>query len=185
MFTSLAQWEKDGCPDEYVANNPNYKPGDYVSVPKNEGNTYGVVWMCKNAMTAPWCQSEGYAPGTQYGGQAWEKVGYCEGTMSPTLSPTTLDSNNVEAKKACQFKYNLETTDDGAYVVLQAESWQKGGSSISTGGTALELYKPGQLVRYGEDARKCSAWPYSGYCEGYSPFVQDSPDYNPYQSSQG
>jgi len=101
MFTSLAQWEKDGCPEEYIPNNSNYKPGDYVSVSKNDDNTYGVVWMCKNAMTAPWCQSEGYAPGSQYGGQAWEKVGYCDGTMSPTQAP-------VPFTAACQFKYNLK-----------------------------------------------------------------------------
>jgi hypothetical protein len=47
------------------------------------------------------------------------------------------------------------------------------------------LYKAGHLVRYGGNARKCKAWPYTGYCEGWSPFIQDSPDYNPVLSPKG
>eukprot|EP00984_Skeletonema_dohrnii_P013436 scaffold5570_cov87-Skeletonema_dohrnii-CCMP3373.AAC.12 len=181
MFKSLSKWDKEGCPPEYVPNNSAYKPEDYVSVPKNEDNTYGVVWQCKNAMTAPWCQNEGYAPGTQNGGQAWEKVGHCAGTISPTVSPTPFT-------EACQFKYKLETTDDDEYVILQAKSWESGGETIVTvtGGTPLDLYKPGHLVRNGSDARKCNNYPYSFYCDGWSPFVSDdSSVYNPSLSSQG
>jgi len=179
QFTALSKWVKEGCPPEYVPNNSAYKPEDYVSVPKNEDNTYGVVWQCKNAMTAPWCQNEGYAPGTQHGGQAWEKVGYCDGTISPTVSPTPFTG-------PCQFKYKLETTDGGEYVILQAGSWQKGGTTIATGGTALDLYKPGNLVRNGDDARKCNNYPYSFYCDAWSPFVNDdSSVYNPTLSRQG
>eukprot|EP00984_Skeletonema_dohrnii_P001576 scaffold491_cov76-Skeletonema_dohrnii-CCMP3373.AAC.1 len=178
-FKFLSKWVKEGCPPEYVPNNSAYKPEDYVSVPKNEDNTYGVVWQCKNAMTAPWCQQEGYAPGTEYGGQAWEKVGYCDGTISPTASPTPFDG-------PCQFKYKLDTTDGGEYVVLQAGSWQKGGTTIATvtGGTPLDLYKPGHLVRDGRIARKCNQYPYSLYCS-WSPFVQDSSNYNPTLSRLG
>mmetsp|Transcript_30675 Transcript_30675/g.48076 ORF Transcript_30675/g.48076 Transcript_30675/m.48076 type:complete len:758 (-) Transcript_30675:229-2502(-) len=180
VFTTIEKWDKDGCPDEYVANNPNYQAGSVVSISINDDNTYGIVWKCKEARTAPWCQQEGYAPGTQYGGQAWERVGHCEGTMSPTTAPVPLAT-------ACQFKYNLETTDGGEYVILPVESWEKGGSTVSTGGTALDLspYKPGQLVRYGGDARKCKGHPYTGYCAGWSPFIQDSPDFNPIHSPQG
>jgi hypothetical protein len=49
----------------------------------------------------------------------------------------------------------------------------------------LSPYKPGQLVRYGRDARKCKGHPYTGYCAGWSPFIQDSPDFNPIHSPQG
>eukprot|EP00985_Skeletonema_marinoi_P008812 scaffold4024_cov208-Skeletonema_marinoi.AAC.8 len=186
-FKLLSQWVKEGCPPEYVPNNSAYKPEDYVSVPKNEDNTYGVVWQCKNAMTAPWCQQEGYAPGTQNGGQAWEKVGYCDGTISPTVSPTMLASNPNPIKRVCQFKYKLDTTSDGEYVVLQAGSWQKGGTTIATvtGGTPFDLYKPGHLVRDGRVARKCNPYPYSLYCSGWSPFVRDASDYNPTLSRLG
>ncbi|KAK1735649.1 PT domain-containing protein [Skeletonema marinoi] len=187
QFTTLSQWDKQGCPPEYVPNNSAYKPEDYVSVPKNEDNTYGVVWQCKNAMTAPWCQQEGYAPGTPNGGQAWEKVGFCAGTISPTDAPTMLASNPNPIKRVCQFKYKLDTTSDGEYVVLQAGSWQKGGTTIATvtGGTPFDLYKPGQLVRDGRVARKCNPYPYSLYCSGWSPFVQDSSNYNPTLSRLG
>ncbi|KAK1732557.1 PT domain-containing protein [Skeletonema marinoi] len=187
QFTTLSQWDKQGCPPEYVPNNSAYKPEDYVSVPSNEDNTYGVVWQCKNAMTAPWCQQEGYAPGTPNGGQAWEKVGFCAGTISPTDAPTMLASNPNPIKRVCQFKYKLDTTSDGEYIVLQAGSWQKGGTTIATvtGGTPFDLYKPGHLVRDGRVARKCNPYPYSLYCSGWSPFVQDSSNYNPTLSRLG
>eukprot|EP00985_Skeletonema_marinoi_P008947 scaffold4091_cov214-Skeletonema_marinoi.AAC.8 len=187
VFLSLPQWTKGGCPPEYVPNNPAYKAEDYVSVPTNDDNTYGVVWQCKNAMTAPWCQNEGYAPGTQNGGQAWEKMGFCDGTMSPTASPTTLANNPDPTKRLCQFKYNLATGTDGEYVVLQAESWENGGKTIPTvtGGTPLDLFKAGNLVRNGDDARECNSYPYSGYCDQYSPFVQDSSSYNAINSPLG
>jgi len=187
VFLSLPQWTKGGCPPEYVPNNPAYKAEDYVSVPTNDDNTYGVVWQCKNAMTAPWCQNEGYAPGTQNGGQAWEKMGFCDGTMSPTASPTTLANNPDPTKRLCQFKYNLATGSDGEYVVLQAESWENGGKTIPTvtGGPPLDLFKAGNLVRNGDDARECNSYPYSGYCDQYSPFVQDSSSYNAINSPLG
>ena len=178
VFQSLPAWDKEGCPEEYVPNFA-YKAEDYVSLSKNEDNTYGVVWQCKNAMTAQWCQQEAYAPGTPNGDQAWDKVGHCDGTMSPTSQPTLFTD-------PCQFKYKLATATDGEYVVLQAGSWEDGGKTIATvtGGTPLDLFKPGSLVRYGADARECNTYPYSGYCNQYSPFVQDA-TYNPTNSAQG
>jgi hypothetical protein len=186
-FKSLSKWDKEGCPPEYVPNNSAYKPEDYVSVPKNEDNTYGVVWQCKNAMSAPWCQNEGYAPGTQNGGQAWEKVGYCDGTISPTVSPTMLASNPNPIKRVCQFKYKLDTTSEGEYIVLQAGSWEKGGTSFATvtGGAPFDLFKAGHVVRDGTDARKCNRWPFTPYCNQFSPFVRDASDYNPILSRKG
>eukprot|EP00984_Skeletonema_dohrnii_P000231 scaffold72_cov88-Skeletonema_dohrnii-CCMP3373.AAC.1 len=181
-FKLLSKWDKVGCPPEYVPNNFAYKPEDYVSVPKNDDNTYGVVWQCKNAMTAPWCQNEGYAPGTANGGEAWEKVGHCDGTISPTVAPTVIPDD-----KPCQFKYKLETTSDGEYIVLQAGSWEKGGTTIATvsGGTPFDLFKAGNLVRDGTDARKCNGWPFTPYCNQFSPFIRDASDYNPILSRKG
>ncbi|KAK1733589.1 hypothetical protein QTG54_015762 [Skeletonema marinoi] len=186
-FESLSKWVKEGCPPEYVPNNSAYMPEDYVSVSKNEDNTYGVVWQCKNAMTAPWCQQEGYAPGTQNGDQAWEKVGHCDGTISPTVSPTMLASNPNPIKRVCQFKYKLDTTSDGEYIVLQAGSWEKGGTSFATvtGGAPFDLFKAGHVVRDGTDARKCNRWPFTPYCNQFSPFVRDASDYNPILSRKG
>jgi hypothetical protein len=64
VFQTLSAWDLGGCPEEYDPS-VQYKPEDVVSVPKNADNTSGVVWKCKNAMTAPFCQNEGDAPGTQ------------------------------------------------------------------------------------------------------------------------
>jgi len=180
MFNRLSQWEGDGCPQEYVPNNSAYGPGDFVSVPKNGDNTLGIVYQCKMAMTSPWCQLEGYAPGTSNGPQAWEKVGYCEGTMSPTAAPTAFTG-------VCQYKYKIPTSTSGEFVVLQAGAWVKGPTSIAVGGggVPLPLYQAGNLVRYGNDARKCSAYPYNGYCQSYSPFEQNTAYFNPVLSKQG
>mmetsp|Transcript_23316 Transcript_23316/g.37962 ORF Transcript_23316/g.37962 Transcript_23316/m.37962 type:complete len:793 (+) Transcript_23316:154-2532(+) len=183
VFNPAKIWDLEGCPDEYVPNSA-YEGGDYVSVPKGEGttaaNTAGVVWKCKEGNTDTWCQQEVYAPGGQYAESAWEKVGFCEGTIAPTDAPIAFTGE-------CQFKYKLETSEGGEYVVLQAGSWVKGGTSVSTGtgGTPLDLYKAGNLVRYGSDARKCSGWPYTPYCDQFSPFTSDEANYNPTHSKQG
>jgi len=115
-------------------------------------------------------------------------VGYCDGTISPTVSPTMLASNPDELKRICQFKYKLETTSAGEYIVLQAESWEKGGTTTFetvVGGEPFDLFQPGSVVRYGSDARKCNGWPYTPYCDQYSPFVRDYPNYNPELSPKG
>eukprot|EP00986_Skeletonema_menzelii_P002081 scaffold565_cov143-Skeletonema_menzelii.AAC.3 len=183
VFNPAKIWDLEGCPDEYVPNSA-YEGGDYVSVPKGEGttaaNTAGVVWKCKEGNTNAWCQQEVYAPGGQYAESAWEKVGFCEGTIAPTDAPIAFTGE-------CQFKYKLETSEGGEYVVLQAESWVKGGTSVSTGtgGTPLDLYKAGNLVRYGSDARKCSGWPFTPFCDQFSPFTSDEANYNPTHSKQG
>mmetsp|Transcript_23318 Transcript_23318/g.37970 ORF Transcript_23318/g.37970 Transcript_23318/m.37970 type:complete len:786 (+) Transcript_23318:154-2511(+) len=183
VFNPAKIWDLEGCPDEYVPNSA-YEGGDYVSVPKGEGttaaNTAGVVWKCKEGNTDTWCQQEVYAPGGQYAESAWEKVGFCEGTIAPTDAPIAFTGE-------CQFKYKLETSEGGEYVVLQAGSWVKGGTSVSTGtgGTPLDLYKAGNLVRYGSDARKCSGWPFTPFCDQFSPFTSDEANYNPTHSKQG
>ena len=179
IFSSLSQWELGGCPPEYVPDNSNYFAGDYVSVSKNADNTYGVVWQCKTR-TYPWCRLKGYAPGTQNGRNAWEKVGVCVGTMAPTRSPTAYTS-------PCQFKKQLTTTTNGEYVVVQAESWKKNGVAMATvsGGVPFTLYKSGDLVRYGSEAYKCNRYPFDGFCNDFSPFIQDSSDYNPNHSPKG
>jgi hypothetical protein len=178
VFQTLSAWDLGGCPEEYDPS-VQYKPEDVVSVPKNADNTSGVVWKCKNAKTAPFCQNESYAPGTANGGKAWEKMGYCEGTIAPTDAP-------VQYTDLCQFKYKLKAATNSEYIILQAEDWVNGGTTVSTGtgGTSLNLYKAGNLVRYGNDARKCASYPNSGYCNQYSPFVQDA-TYNPTNSPKG
>jgi hypothetical protein len=175
-------WDGTGCPEEYVPNNSDYMPGDVVSILANEDS--GTVWQCKDGMSYEWCRQEGFAPGTQYGGQAWEKVGTCSGTMAPTEPPTLLAGNTNG--NACQYKVKLTTTaSKSEYIILQADSWASGGTSVATGGEAINLYKTGQLVRNGKDAYKCASYPYNGYCNQYSPFKEDSASYNPVTSKQG
>ena len=181
MFSSLQQWDKVGCPEAYDINDVSgYQAGDFVSIPKNGDNTLGVVWKCKEALTSPWCQNVGYAPDGLYGGQAWEKVGHCVGTIAPTQAPVPFTGD-------CHYKYDLPTTTTGEYVILQAGSWENGGDSIATvsGGVPLSLYTPGSLVRYGNVAKKCAAWPYTPFCIQFSPFMEDLPNYNVLNSKLG
>eukprot|EP00985_Skeletonema_marinoi_P007636 scaffold3378_cov174-Skeletonema_marinoi.AAC.1 len=98
-----------------------------------------------------------------------------------------LASNPNPIKRVCQFKYKLDTTSDGEYIVLQAGSWEKGGTSFATvaGGAPFDLFKAGHVVRDGTDARKCNRWPFTPYCNQFSPFVRDASDYNPILSRKG
>ena len=182
IFRSIREWKMEGCPMAYVPNNPDYRGLDYVSVPTNSDNTLGVVWQCKDAVTWPWCTLEGYAPGTRYGGDAWERVGHCVGTMSPTAAPTPLSQSLDPAKKHCQFKHLLPSRE--AYVVFEVESWIKGGIEVThkAVGISFNLYEVDDFTRYGRDVRKCNGYPYSRYCIKYSPFRQDLDDYNYYWS---
>ena len=179
VFVSIPQWSKLGCPEEYIPNNPNYFAGDHVTVDIKGDGKYGIVYMCKNEQTYPWCRLEGYAPGSQYSSRAWERVGHCDGTMAPTQSP-------VLNTGACQFKKTLPSSTSGEYVILQAGDWENNGNTVATasGGMPLTLYKPGDLVRSGTAAFKCNPYPYSGYCIQFSPLTQDRTYYSPLLSPQ-
>ena len=176
-FTAGNLWANGGCPEEYAPNS-GYIGGDYVTISKNAAGTLGIVWKCKIGQTEKWCDAEGYAPGTDYAHLAWEKVGHCDGTLSPTTAPTPFTG-------LCQYKKILPNSSNGEYVVLQADSWKKNGDTVSTTGVALQLYGEGDLVRYGDDTSVCSGWPYTPYCLVWSPFKQDGSAYNSMLSNLG
>jgi hypothetical protein len=74
-----------GCPSEY-STSVHYKAGDLVS-------SNGVVFRCRPFPYSSWCSHDGYAPHTgsdatrNAGSAAWETLGVCDGTMSPTSAP--------------------------------------------------------------------------------------------------
>jgi hypothetical protein len=166
-----------GCPEEWTPDNPDYLVGTLVTVSKGTGR--GMVYRCKSIAVEGWCQSAGYEPGTVTGAAAWELVGNCEGTIAPTTSPVAYTGD-------CQFKKTLSDTDPSVYVVMTAAAWVKGGSTVAHGGdVGANLYTDGDLVRAGSTAKKCATWPNEGYCDSFSPFAFDSPDYNSDLSNKG
>ncbi len=171
-----------GCPEEWTPGNPNYLVGTLVTVSK--GTARGMVHRCRSFAVEGWCQSAGYEPGTVNGDTAWELVGNCDGTIAPTASPMAIDMS--QSANACQFKKTLSVTDSSVYVVMTAAAWVKGGSTVAHGGNVgANLYTDGDLVRAGSTAKQCAPWPSEGYCDSFSPFAFDSPDYNSDLSSKG
>ncbi|KAL3761269.1 hypothetical protein ACHAWU_010182 [Discostella pseudostelligera] len=75
----------NGCPAEYNSasnSNKNYKAGDQVA-------RADVVYECREFPYSGYCNQEGFAPGDQYDYMAWNRLGPCDGTKSPTISPMT------------------------------------------------------------------------------------------------
>lgn len=106
------------------------------------------------------------------------------------IDGTECPDPNPDEPSACQYKYELTTTNNGEYVILEAASWEEGGEIIDTvvGGVPLNLYVTESLVRYNggkSEAYKCSGHPYTAYCNQWSPFNQDYPYHDPILSVQG
>ncbi|KAL7463049.1 hypothetical protein ACHAXS_003425 [Conticribra weissflogii] len=72
-----------GCPEEYRADVA-YGAGDKVVKD-------GKVYQCQ-ADRAAYCKETAFAPGTTAGSAAWTELGWCDGSLAPTASPT-FDAN--------------------------------------------------------------------------------------------
>ena len=68
-----------GCPEEY-SESAVYEGGDKVS-------HNGLVYKCRVYPYSAWCSHDSYAPSAENGKDAWEVLGTCQGSMSPTGSP--------------------------------------------------------------------------------------------------
>ncbi|EJK52208.1 hypothetical protein THAOC_28548 [Thalassiosira oceanica] len=75
-----------GCPRDYDENNlSGIGAGDRVSLGR-------VVYECKSGAVSAYCSQPAFVPGGQYSAMAWDVKGYCEGTMRPTMAPTSYDN---------------------------------------------------------------------------------------------
>ena len=138
----------NGCPDEYDSN-AIYEANESVSV-RDDG--ISIIYTCKPFPESQWCSDDTYSPmstqklcnGDVCWPQAWNKVGPCEGTFTPTGSPT-FDPANVNA---CPKGFEI--------------------------GTAYEEGDEISVTPAGEDygkIYKCKAWPLGKFCvkDIYSP----------------
>ena len=140
----------DGCPEEYDSN-AIYEANESVSV--RDGGI-SIIYTCKPFPESQWCSDDTYSPmnteklcnGEVCWPQAWNKVGPCEGTFTPTGSPT-FDPANVSLS-ACPKEFETGTAyeeGDAISVTLAGEDYGK-------------IYK-------------CKAWPLGEFCvkDIYSP----------------
>ena len=103
VFVSLTEIG-DGCPSAWSASKTDYEGGDAVSLTVSDTPERTVVYKCKSGPSSGYCnQGNGYIPGTEHGTMAWELVGHCDGTISPTLSPTPYQGNVEGASKIVSY----------------------------------------------------------------------------------
>jgi hypothetical protein len=130
----------NGCPAEYNSasnSNKNYKASDQVA-------RANVVYECREFPYSGYCNQEGFAPGDQYGYMAWNRLGPCDGTKSPTISPTTLFFGSAP----CTYVKIVATTPTPTPVVTPVDKWSAG-----------TLYESGDQVRVGAKKFQCKHWP--------------------------
>mmetsp|Transcript_33191 Transcript_33191/g.75125 ORF Transcript_33191/g.75125 Transcript_33191/m.75125 type:complete len:591 (+) Transcript_33191:109-1881(+) len=132
-----------GCPDPWEAGVNKYEENDRVS--KN-----GLVFQCAAFPFSGFCGQTGYEPmnddGTEYWKDAWTVVGHCEGTISPTATPS-FDPNNHVGGCPDEWVGGTNTAYEEGDMV-----------SITVSTTPL------QKIAY-----TCKAWPWSGFCGLYAP----------------
>jgi len=128
-----------GCPEAYVAG-MSYVAGDMASVTP-EGGKRGVIYRCREEPLDRFCGMTGHEPDGQHGEEAWELVGFCSGTITPTVSPVYV---NLPDAGGCP----------GA--------WEAGG---------VDKYEGGDLVGTNGLVFSCKEWPDSARCAqpGYEP----------------
>ncbi|KAL7502270.1 hypothetical protein ACHAXN_000843, partial [Cyclotella atomus] len=99
-FLSLK--DHNGCPDAYDKSRK-YEANDKVA--SEVANAQSLVWQCSGDVhRSRYCSQ--FEPGHDYK-LAWNLIGYCDGTMSPTSSPNF--SNLKEVGDGCPKAYNAAT----------------------------------------------------------------------------
>jgi len=88
-----------GCPLEFEQG-VTYQEGDKISKD-------GIAFVCRPFPNSAWCSVEGYKPGSLHADQAWDLLGHCDGTISPSSSPafTVLPDLN-----GCPEEYSSDTS---------------------------------------------------------------------------
>jgi hypothetical protein len=99
-FSSLK--DHNGCPDSYDKSRK-YEANDKVA--SEVANAQSLVWQCsEDVHRSQYCSQ--FEPGHEYK-LAWNLIGYCDGTMSPTSSPNF--SNLKEVGDGCPMAYDAAT----------------------------------------------------------------------------
>jgi len=165
-----------GCPAEYSRSRTDYEAGDQVSVTVSSSPERKVVYQCRKYPNNGFCNQIGFEPGKSfYDRMAWDIMGSCTGTLSPTGAPAVYTGNCHYRK--CVMTEGTEQCDPGSF-----------GCSCSIGQTPgpncqrdIEVeqctnadvnpwvsnlnYDQGDVIRVGTQRYKCRPWPYAGWCK--------------------
>eukprot|EP00956_Cyclotella_meneghiniana_P034465 scaffold105207_cov85-Cyclotella_meneghiniana.AAC.1 len=152
-FTSLT--DHNGCPVEFDAS-ATYEAGDKVEL-------NGLVYQCRTWPNSGWCSQTGYEPDGPNYKDAWTILGYCEGTMAPTKSPSF--SSLAEVGDGCPKEYVSTTVyeqgdqvsvsvNDVQSVVYECKSWPNGAYCNSG-----DNFAPGTV-------NGNLGWTKKGFCDG-------------------
>jgi len=131
-----------GCPGAWEAG-AEYEEYDRAS--KN-----GLVFQCAPYPHSGHCGSVGYEPmsddGTVHWKEAWTVVGYCSGTIAPTVAPSFDDANDIGG---CP------------------DEWVKGDNTSYEEGDMASITVSTNPLR--QVAYTCKSWPLSGHCGQHAP----------------
>jgi len=150
-FAELTELE-GGCPEEYETD-LHYESGDVVSYSMALDRT--VVYQCKEWPNDAYCNAGSlYAPGNTHSSLAWELIGWCSGTLSPTSSPMELTALCPEEvwSSSNLFSYKEGTRVRKSASIFECRSWP---NSLWCTNSA---YEPENTQHWEE------AWTYVGEC---------------------
>ncbi|KAL7526453.1 hypothetical protein ACHAWF_003276, partial [Thalassiosira exigua] len=138
-----------GCPPLWESGGADaYEEGDVVSVVVSATPERKVAFVCKAYPRSGYCGQ--FSPLEFGGDQGWEVAGGCEGTISPTSSPS-FDALAVDTN-GCPAEYDPTKGD-----------YEAGDRVALTASTT-----PERKIQF-----ECKAWPHAGYCnmpsESYGP----------------
>lgn len=154
-----------GCPKAFVAGT-DYDAADIVSVVRNSpGNSYTSVYQCAGEPTNQFCGMAGYEAGEGlYWSQAWTDLGRCDGTISPTGSPSNEVLTNAGGCPG-EYESSGDNYEEGDRVskdgyVYTCKGWPNSAHCSQAG------YEPGNDVPTAEDPYWKQAWSVTGFCSG-------------------
>ena len=111
VFVNLKETVPTGCPLEWSSFTTNYEADDKVTLTVSTNPERKIVYKCRDWPNTGYCNQAGFKPDTKFGHMAWAKVGYCEGSIAPTPSPTPY-MGNADDPYACTYKKNIKSTSE-------------------------------------------------------------------------
>mmetsp|Transcript_29431 Transcript_29431/g.66001 ORF Transcript_29431/g.66001 Transcript_29431/m.66001 type:complete len:578 (+) Transcript_29431:313-2046(+) len=199
-----------GCPGVYDKANTSYEAGDAVSYVASTSPPRTLVYECKPYPYNGYCNNEAFAPGTDNVATGWDLKGYCEGTISPTVSPTAYANDPLASVPAeCEAETAASGSVDTCYYTKDVTTEESCTCSDSdcpnpnglTGSactkevtvthcptvasySATATYAAGDVVRVGTKRFKCKEWPFYLWC-GNAYYAPTGEDYGDAWSTDG
>ena len=147
-----------------------YRAGEKVEV-------NSLVYQCHSWPKSAHCSQAGFEPARDHSNAAWTVLGYCEGTIAPTISPNF--SSLEEVGGGCPKSYDSSTAYEAGnqvsldLIVYECKSWSDGGQYCNSGPHFAPGTDNGKL-----------GWTRKGYCDGTTSPTQAPVAYAPLQKPE-